>query len=361
MTFGDTTLTLGSVSIPHRKTGPMRAKPLISLTAATGLIDAIARGGGHPDLTLRTVGLDRSVISQQEGFIPCAVFAQLLEAAAEDTQDPCFGLHFGESYEPKNIGPLVYVVLNSPTFGAAFDNIGRYLHLHNEAARVSRTVEGSWAYLRHELVGLAVEHPRQHAEYSMVVSLNTLQLMAGSQWAPVEAQFAHKAPNDWSEQTRVFGCPVSFDCPTNALVVAREFLDRQVPAADERLYPIVRRYLDGVLQDGPKEEGVLAAARRAIVEIMRDGDPTLSGVAKQMGLSPRTLQRRIDDLGMTFKRLVGETRHRSSLNYLRDPKHTLTEIAYLLGYSEVSAFNRAFRRWTGSTPSAYRQSAHRRD
>ena len=339
----------------------MRAKPLISLTAATGLIDAIARGGGHPDLTLRTVGLDRSVISQQEGFIPCAVFAQLLEAAAEDTQDPCFGLHFGERYEPKNIGPLVYVVLNSPTFGAAFDNIGRYLHLHNEAARVSRTVEGSWAYLRHELVGLAVEHPRQHAEYSLMLSLNTLRLMAGSQWAPVEAQFAHKAPNDWSEQTRVFGCPVSFDCPTNALVVAREFLDRQVPAADERLYPIVRRYLDGVLQDGPKEEGVLAAARRAIVEIMRDGDPTLSGVAKRMGLSPRTLQRRLDDLGMTFKRLVSETRHRSSLNYLRDPKHTLTEIAYLLGYSEVSAFNRAFRRWTGSTPSAYRQSAHRRD
>src|SRR5262249_25550885 len=70
--------------------------------------------------------------------------------------------------------------VHSPTFGAAFDNIGRYLHPHNEAARVSRTVDGPWAYLRHELVGLAVEHPRQHAEYSLVLSLNTLRLMAGS-------------------------------------------------------------------------------------------------------------------------------------------------------------------------------------
>jgi AraC-like DNA-binding protein len=78
-------------------------------------------------------------------------------------------------------------------------------------------------------------------------------------------------------------------------------------------------------------------------------------VAKKLGLGPRTLQRRLKEYGADFKTLVDDTRRRFSLNYLRDRKHTLTEIAYLLGYSEVSAFNRAFKRWTGSTPSDYRR------
>jgi AraC-like DNA-binding protein len=87
---------------------------------------------------------------------------------------------------------------------------------------------------------------------------------------------------------------------------------------------------------------------------MRDGDPTLTQVARKIALSPRTLQRRLKDYGTDFKRLVDDTRRRLSLNYLKNPEHTFTEIAYLLGYSEASAFNRAFKRWTGATPSDYR-------
>jgi AraC-like DNA-binding protein len=87
---------------------------------------------------------------------------------------------------------------------------------------------------------------------------------------------------------------------------------------------------------------------------MRDGDPTLTQVARKIALSPRTLQRRLKDYGTDFKRLVDDTRRRFSLNYLKNPEHTFTEIAYLLGYSEASAFNRAFKRWTGATPSDYR-------
>lgn len=216
-------------------------------------------------------------------------------------------------------------------------------------------VERDRAYVRHQLADLSIEVPRQHNECSLVVGLNTVRLMAGSRWAPLEVQFAHAAPADSSEHVRVFRAPVSFGCPTNAFVVEREFLDRPVPAADKRLYPILRRYLDRVLEEMPREEGLLIAVRRAIGEAMRDGDPTLARVAKKVAAGSRTLQRQLKDHGVEFKRLVDDTRHRFSLNYLRDPKHTLTEIAYLLGYSEVSAFNRAFKRWTGSTPSEYRK------
>src|SRR6188768_2329134 len=95
-----------------------------------------------PDQVLRTFHLDPAVLSHTEKFIPCVVFARILEEAARVTGDNCFGLHFGERFNSKNIGPLTYVVLNSPTVAVADDQVARYLKLYNQAATVSRTVEG---------------------------------------------------------------------------------------------------------------------------------------------------------------------------------------------------------------------------
>jgi AraC-like DNA-binding protein len=335
----------------------VRTRPQISVAATTGLIEAIESAGGDAGRILHACGLDRSTLAKPDAFIACSDFAAVLEEAARATGDDCFGLHFGERYNPKNIGPFTYVVLNSPTIAAALKNAGRYLRVHNEAAQVSFVVEGRLAYARHLLAELGGEDPRQNNEYSMAVGLGLIRLMAGSQWAPVEVQFAHSAPRRTSEHTRIFRAPVSFGCATNALVIEREFVERQVPAADERLYPVLTRYLDHVLKDMPREDGLLASVRRILGELLRDGDPTLTQVARKLELGPRTLQRRLKAYGVDFKALVDDTRRRFSLNYLRDRKHTLTEIAYLLGYSEVSAFNRAFKRWTGSTPSDYRRGA----
>jgi AraC-like DNA-binding protein len=330
-------------------------RPLIALSAATGLIEAIEEAGGDPDQVLRSVGLERSVFASPDGFVACADFTRILEEAARTTGDDCFGLHFGAAYDPKDLGPLTYVALNSPTIADGFTNIGRYLRVHNEAAHVSLGTEGRLAYVRHRLVHLPIETHRQHNECSVTVGLNMLRLMVGSRWAPLEVQFAHEAPRQTSEHGRIFGAPVSFGCAVNAFVVERAFLERQIPAADERLYPVLQRYLDGVLKEMPREDALLASVRSIVGESIRDGAPTLTRVARKVAMAPRTLQRRLREHGVDFKALVDDTRRRFALSYLRDPKNTFTDIAYLLGYSEVSAFNRAFKRWTGSTPSDYRR------
>jgi AraC-like DNA-binding protein len=333
----------------------VHSRPRISVAATTGLLEAISAAGANPDQILHMFGLERSAFTNSEGFIASSMFARILEEAARATADECFGLHFGEHYNPKNIGPLAYVVLNSPTLAAAIENAERYLHLHNEAANLSFSLEGEQAYLRFLLADLTIESTRQHNEYSMAVALNTLRIMAGSNWAAQEVQFAHKAPAHTSEHLRVFGAPVLFGCATNALVMDRGFVERQVPAADQRLYRIIKQQVERILNEMPREDGLLASVRRAIAELMRDGDPKLTRVAKKIAMSPRTLQRRLRQYGIDFKKLMDDTRRRFAINYLRDRKHTLTEIAFLLGYSEVSAFNRAFKRWTGSTPLKYRQ------
>jgi AraC-like DNA-binding protein len=237
----------------------------------------------------------------------------------------------------------------------AFENAVRYLKVHNEAGRITFTYDAIAAYLRHSLVGINVESFRQWSEYSLAVALNTIRLMAGSRWGPQEVQFAHQQPTHTAEHVRLFGAPLSFSCDANALVIDRAFIERQVPAADERLYPILRRYLDRMVKEMPREDNTLSSIRQVIGDAIRAGDPKLDDVARKVTMSSRTLQRRLKEQGLDFKGLVDDTRRRYSMNYLADPSHTPAEIAYLLGYSEVSAFNRAFKRWTGTTPTSYRR------
>jgi AraC-like DNA-binding protein len=340
----------------HGSRSQVMARPMISVAAATGLLEAIAARGGDPDQILREFAIDCSAFSEPEGFIPSSTFAGVLEAAAQATADDCFGLHLGENYNPRNIGPLAYVVLNSPTIRAGIENFERYLHVYNEAAKWFFTAKGNRGYIRYLLTDLGINSLRHSNEHGMTIAFNMLRMMVGSHWAPKEVQFAHEAPKQISEHLRIFHAPVSFGCKTNAIVIDRQFVEREVPAADQQLYQILKRYLDQVLSEMPREDTLLTAVRRATAETMRDGNLKLARVAKQMAMSARTLQRQLKERGVDFKQLTDETRQRFAVNYLKERKNTLTEVAFLLGYSELSAFNRAFKRWTGSTPLDYRRS-----
>jgi AraC-like DNA-binding protein len=328
---------------------------MISSAAAAGLTDAIEAAGRDPDEILRAVGLDRAAVADRHGFIPSAAFTLALEEAARVTGDECFGLHFGERYHPKDIGALAYVVLNSPTIAVAFENVARYLRIYNEAAAVSFVQSEKNAFLQHRLRDVPLQRRRQHEECALTVALGTIRMMAGSEWRPIEVRFEHEPPARTNEHARIFGAPVLFGGDGNVMVIEREFCDREVPMADRRLYPILEEYLERQLENSPTEDRFVVAVQHAIANSMKDGEPKLPDVARTIGVSVRTLQRRLSESGVDYKGLVDDIRHRLALRYLKDRKHTLSEVAYLLGYSEISAFSRAFRRWTGSTPSDHRR------
>jgi hypothetical protein len=172
-------------------------------------------------------GLDRRRLAKPQGFIPSEDFA-----ASPRTQRPWLpattasALRFGARFNPKDVGPLTYVILHSPTVGVALANAGRYLRVHNTGATVSYLRQPPVALLQHHLVGVPVELRRQHAEYSLAVALQTVRLMAGSAWSPQEVQFEHKQPADTSPHVKVFGAPVTFECPAGAFVVDLEFAER---------------------------------------------------------------------------------------------------------------------------------------
>jgi AraC-like DNA-binding protein len=333
----------------------MGIRPLISSSVTTGLIDAIAATNADVDQVRKSLTHDFTTLANAQGFIACVDFARLLEEIAQATGDGCFGLHYGERSNPKNLGPLIYAVLNSPTIAIACATAARYLHVHNQALQPTLDVDSKLAHFAYSYANVGLENSRQFSEFTMAGVLNTFRIMVGSQWTPREIQFTHDAPKSITEHQRIFSAPVIFRCASNALVMEREFLDRTIPAADHRLYGILSRYLDDVINKIPQEDRLVATIRKAIGESLKDGTPQLAGVAKSFAVSPRTLQRRLDKQGLEFKKLVHDTRRQFALEYLRDQENTLTQIAFLLGYSEVSAFNRAFKRWTGSTPLDYRR------
>jgi AraC-like DNA-binding protein len=264
-------------------------------------------------------------------------------------------LRFGASSNPKNIGALAYAVFNSPTVKAAFEIAGRYIHLHNEAAEVVFSEENQLSYFSYRVNNLNFDEPRQFVEYGMAAALNTLRVMVGSQWSPREVHFTHDAPATASEHARLFRAPVIFACSTNAFVMEREFCTQPIPTADPYLFKILSRYLEHVLRHMPKADGRLESVRRKIAEALKDGSPKLSYVAKALAMSPRTLQRQLNICGTDFRTLVDDTRRHFAIDYLKDADNTLTQIAFLLGYSEASVFNRSFKRWTGRTPFDYRR------
>jgi AraC-like DNA-binding protein len=344
LTAGDTPLTFRAADIEGTLRAPRSVtRGTIAVSATTGLLDTIAASGANADEILRTVGLKRSVLANPDGRIACSTFARVLEEAARATADDCFGLHFGEHFDPKDIGALVYVVANSPTISIAIQNTERYLRIHNNAARTAFSIEGQRGYLRYVLSESDLHWSRQHNEFSMAVGLRVFRMVAGDRFRPLEVQFTHDTPSRTSEHERVFGCRILFACSANALVLERDVVERLVPAADNRLYRILKEHADRVLSEMPRENDFLGAVRSAIGESIAEGDPKRTRIARKLTMSPRTLERRLKQHGVVYKGLVNDTRRRFALDYLRDRRHTVTQVAFLLGYSEVSAFNRRFQ------------------
>ena len=280
---------------------------------------------------------------------------RLTQAAAELLGDDCLGLHRGEAWHLGGLGALSYAVLNAPTVATGLRNLDRYGRSHLQGGRIALSVVHAKARLGYELEGAPAELARQHVESAAVVGLRIVQQLAGASWRPQRVVFGHERPRDSAEHERIFDCPVSFGgCEHLRLEFDARDLERPVPGADRSLLPIVEQHLDKLLESRCGA-GLVQDVRTVLAEVLCDGSPNVRAVARRFGMSVRTLQRRLEEHDVVFRDLVQGVRRELAERYLAERDANLTEVAFLLGYSELSSFDRAFRRWTGSTPVAVRR------
>lgn len=335
--------------------GEDSAHPGILASAATGITDHVARLGGDIDSVCGEVGIDPACVGQPTLSLELGAFCSLFEEAARSTRNPNFGLWFGNSFKPRDLGLIGYAAVSSPNLGSAFENFIGLFALHQQSTHMAVTDAGDGlARLEYQIRMPDIVARRQDAELSLGMFLNIMRECLGQSWAPEEVHFEHPKPEAWREHESAFGAPVYFSQPTNALVFRHDLFQRPMPAPDLKLLSITRMCLMSVGTRPMPRQTKKDQIRSAIRARLAEGYPALEVIAEAVKATPAAIQRELARDNLNYKDLVEETRRDLALVYVRQRELPFSEIAFLLGYSELSAFSRAFHRWTGTSPRNYR-------
>jgi AraC-like DNA-binding protein len=323
--------------------------------ASRALIAACEPLGLDGDALLAEVGLDREALADPELRIPATQADALWRALAERTNDPDLALHAAEQLPFGAYRVIDYLAAHAPTLGGAFERVAAYFPLIDPRARiVIREHEGRHRVaLVATLTGTAIR--REAAEYTLAALLLRTRAGTGLAFTPTRVWFSTSAPESTRELERVFGCPLEFDADLVALELADDDWTTASRQADSTLFEVLERHAAMLLAALPPASPLVAELRRAITAELRQGEPTLAQIGKRLGMSGRTLQRRLDDEQLRFGAMVDEIKAELAKARLADRSLAICEVAFLLGFADQSAFSRAFKRWTGMTPARWRR------
>jgi AraC-like DNA-binding protein len=199
-----------------------------------------------------------------------------------------------------------------------------------------------------------LEEPRQPIESTFSALLTTTKTLTGNSLIPDAVWFQHPRPTDISEHQRIFHAPVHFSQPTNRLIFDAGCLDWTVLSANPSLLPMFEQYAEAMLNELSQEDTYTNQVVRAVTHGLKGEVPSIEAIARTLAISVRNLQRELQAEGTSYQQLLDETRKELAVRYLKKPDTPIHDVAFLLGFSEPSAFHRAFKRWTGKTPRAYR-------
>jgi AraC-like DNA-binding protein len=329
-------------------------QPLLETAAARGVgAAALARGAGL------AIALDPLPESLAAGD-----YIALLAAGAALADDPHFGLHVGERVRLGTYSVYGLILLACANFGQALEQTQRYEQLAHDLGRSQLAVDADAGLACYTWTSHFPDATRHLAE-SVFAGIRTLgSWLAGRPLAPLRLAFAHASDADPAEYARVLGMTPAFGAPAHLACFDAALLAMPVPNADAGMYPVLQQHAERLLaerglanEDAPARHGIVAEVRGAVIRNLATDRVRLAGIAAELGLSPRTLQRKLADAGASFQQVLDAARYALAQDYLRQRGLSLADIAFLLGYQEQSAFTHAFREWSGMNPGAWRERA----
>ena len=304
-------------------------------------------------------GLSGQDIEDPDLRVSQDVVTDIWDLASNLSGDPSFGLRALRSLSPARRTLAEFLLFNSPTLGAMIDRGIRYERLWQEGREASLERRGELAAVRWTArAGLRFSAPLSEFAVAMVVLM--ARAATGRELTSYggEVHFLHPAPPDPHRYEALFGGKVLFSAGEQALLFAAPLLETPLPRADPALLAVLEAHGAHVLERLPSARSVAQSVRlrRLLAASVADGDASIETVARKLRMSGRTLRRRLADEGASYHALADELRRELSLRYLADPRISVTEVAFLLGFADTAAFSKAFRRWTGQTPSVARRS-----
>jgi AraC-like DNA-binding protein len=316
-------------------------KPLLGFARARG-VDTTA--------LLAQLGLELSNLDDIDRRISEFDKERLWHEVAIQAKDVAFGLHVAQFAPVGALDVLDYSLCYSATLGDAIDRILQFHRVLSDVCAFDLDTRGGVVHLRRTL-----ETPERHSVEALcaLVVLRARRITTRD-ISPRFVRFSHSRPSDTKQHTALFSCPVHFECATTEL--AFESADLMLPSsrADAGLVEVLDRHMRDLLDRLPHADEFIQAVHRAVAHALRGGRPTLASTARAIGATTRTVQRRLHERGITHRSVVDDVRRELAERLVGASRHPLTEIAFLVGFAELSGFQRTFRRWTGLSPCEFR-------
>lgn len=308
--------------------------------------------GLNPGEMLRGVGLTRAMLSDPEFMLPVDAALTLLEHSAQRSSCQSFGLRMAEARRMSDIGAVSLLLSHQRTLRDMLLTSIEYRHLLNRTLAMNLETMGKMVVIREEVMAEAGVAKRQGTELAIGILYRTCKSVMGSLWNPLSIHFSHEAPANQKEHARFFRCRVVFDAEFDGIVCSKEDIDQLNPQADPAMVGYARQFMDSMT--GANEHSVIFDVRKAIYLLMPVGRATIHQVAYAQSVSVRTLQRELDEVGLTFSALLNAVRRELALRYMENRNYSLQRVGMMIGYTAPTSFTRWFSTEFGCSPREWR-------
>jgi AraC-like DNA-binding protein len=331
---------------------------MLRIGATIGLPAVLRDLGAEPARLLAEVGLELALFDNPDNLLSFSARGRVMEHCAARTGCQHLGLLVGQRASLQSLGLVGSLVKYSADLGTALRSLVRFFRHHTLGARATLTVDGQLAYFGYQFVQPGTKGADQVGDGALAVMLNIMQSLCGPGWKPSQVIFAHRKPENVEPFRQFFRAPLLFNAEQNALVFLAEWLTYRLPGDDPELRRQLTEQIKALEARNPDSfpEQVRSVLRAALLTDRASADH----VASLFSVHRRTLNRRLNEDGISFKDLVEEQRYEIARQSLLDTDLQVGDVAALLGYADASAFTRAFRRWSGAAPAEWRSQARRR-
>jgi AraC-like DNA-binding protein len=314
---------------------------------------ALEAAGCDSAALLADAGFDPKSLENPTARFPLTQTARLWKIAVAATDDPAFGIKVASHIKQTTFHALSYGLSASSTLKEAFERVQRYCHVASDAIEYEFSRNGAEYYFVIEPVAEVAD---ESVDALVAAYLRMCRSFIGHDYSPLRIEFRRARPARIEDFQSLLRAPLQFGAMRTRLVFDSDAIERPLDGGNPELARhndlIALQYLSQFERDNLQWR-----VRDALTQRLPQGEPSQEDVAELLNMSPRTLQRRLRDEGITYKEILDETRRVLALAYLSAPRHSVSEVTYLMGFSAGSSFTRAFRRWTGQSPSDWRAGA----
>jgi AraC-like DNA-binding protein len=331
-----------------------------SIPSATGGIARLACArldemGKDPTVVLTKVGLTREEARDPAIRLEVRTQIKLLELAAEELQDESLGFHLARSFDLREIGLVYYVIASSDQLADALRNAERYSQINNEGVRLRFSMQDGTAAIALDYVNVDRHADRHQIEFWLVTLVRICRQVTNGRLAPSRLKTKHFRNGMPAEFRAFFGVDIEFGANADEICFPQPIALLSVVGRDEHLNELLRGYAEEALARKPQQRiTVRSKAEDILPKLLPHGRAMGSEVARRLGMSSRTLSRKLAQEGTSFAEILDQLRAALAKRYLQDEALPVSEIAWLLGYRELSSLTHAFKRWTGMTPRQFR-------